>query len=86
MAKTATLTVRLDPSVKANAQAVFERLGLTTTQAVTLFLNQVSLSRGIPFDVHIPNDETAAAIRGGLAGRRLHKAASAEELFTELGG
>jgi hypothetical protein len=34
MTKTATVTVRLDPKVKDAAQAVFDQLGLTTTQAI----------------------------------------------------
>ncbi len=44
--KTATITVRLDPQVKKNAEAVLKALGLTTTQAVNLFFTQVSLIRG----------------------------------------
>ena len=62
MNKTATITVRLDPQVKENAEAVLKALGLTTTQAVNLFFTQVSLNKGIPFDVHIPNEATAKAI------------------------
>ena len=35
-------------------------------------------SKGIPFDVHIPNEGTSKAIESGLAGRSLHTAASGE--------
>jgi DNA-damage-inducible protein J len=84
MTKTATITVRLDPKVKNDAQAVFDKLGLTTTQAVSLFLNQVSLNKGLPFDLHIPNTETAKAIEDALAGRNLHRANNADELFARL--
>ncbi len=63
MNKTSTITVRLDPQVKQNAEAVLKALGLTTSQAVNLFFTQVSLNRGIPFDVHIPNKATAEAIK-----------------------
>ena len=84
MAKTATITIRLDPKVKTDAQAVFDKLGLTTTQAVSLFLNQVSLNKGLPFDLHIPNAETAKAIEDTLVGHNLHRAQNADDLFAEL--
>jgi DNA-damage-inducible protein J len=84
MAKTATITVRLDPKVKHDAQTVFNKLGLTTTQAISLFLNQVSLNKGLPFDLHIPNAETARAIDDAIAGRSLHRAKDTDDLFAGL--
>jgi DNA-damage-inducible protein J len=82
--KTATITVRLDPQVKENAEAVLKALGLTTTQAVNLFFTQVSLNKGIPFDVHIPNQATAKAIEDGLAGGGLHTAVNMDDLIAQL--
>jgi len=84
MNKTATITVRLDPQVKKNAEVVLKTLGLTTSQAVNLFFAQVSLNKGIPFDVHIPNEATAKAIEAGLAGRSLHSAANMDDLIAQL--
>jgi DNA-damage-inducible protein J len=84
MAKTATITVRLDPKVKTDAQIVFDKLGLTTTQAVSLFLNQVSLNNGLPFDLHIPNTETGKAIEDALVRRNMHRVNNADDLFAEL--
>ena len=84
MAKTTTITVRLDPKVKTDAQAVFEKLGLTTTQAISLFLNQVSLKKGLPFDLYIPDAETTKAIEEALSGRNLHKAKNVDDLFAGL--
>jgi DNA-damage-inducible protein J len=82
--KTATITVRLDPQVKQNAEMVLKKLGLTTSQAVSLFFTQVSLNKGIPFDVHIPNAATSKAIEAGLAGRDLHLAADMDDLIAQL--
>jgi DNA-damage-inducible protein J len=84
MNKTATITVRLDPKVKKNAEAVLKTLGLTTSQAVSLFFTQVSLNKGIPFDVHIPNDATGKAIKEGLDGRGLHAATNLDDLISQL--
>jgi DNA-damage-inducible protein J len=82
--KSATITVRLDPQVKQNAETVLKTLGLTTSQAVTLFFTQVSLNKGIPFDVHIPNAATARVIETGLAGNNLHPAANMDDLIAQL--
>jgi DNA-damage-inducible protein J len=69
MAKTATLNVRIDADLKADAEAVFRKLQLSPTTAMRLFYAQVALRRGLPFDVHIPNKATRAAMaeldRGG---------------------
>jgi DNA-damage-inducible protein J len=82
--KTSTITVRLDPQVKTNAETVLKKLGLTTSQAVTLFFTQVSLHKGIPFDVHIPTAATSKAIEAGLAGTGLHPAADMDDLIAQL--
>ncbi len=63
MGKSATINVRLESGVKKNAEAVFRKLGLSSSDAVRLFYRQVSLRRGIPFDLKVPNKETRAALR-----------------------
>jgi DNA-damage-inducible protein J len=47
---------RVDPSLKTDAEAIFQELGLSTTEAIRMFLAQVRLRRGLPFRV-----ETLAA-------------------------
>ena len=61
--KTGYINTRVAPALKADAENVLERLGVTTTEAITMFLNQVVLQQGLPFPVRIPNAETAAALR-----------------------
>jgi DNA-damage-inducible protein J len=41
---------------------VFREIGISTTEAIRLFLKQVELHRGLPFPVSIPNEETVAAM------------------------
>lgn len=53
-----TTSIKLDPTVKQEAQEIFTTLGLTLGEAVNLFLNQVRLRKGIPFDIEIPNAKT----------------------------
>ena len=60
----ANINVRIDGEVKAGAEAVFKRLGLTPTTAISLFYNQVIRTNSIPFELKadIPNDVTIKAI------------------------
>jgi DNA-damage-inducible protein J len=84
MTKTATITVRIDPLVKRRAQEVLKQLGLTTTQAVTLYLNQISAEKGLPFHPHIPNAETEQAMQDALDGKDLKTFDNIEDLFKVL--
>ena len=51
------LQVRLDPTIKSEAETVLEQLGLTMTQAVKLFFRQVIMRKSIPFSVIIPKSK-----------------------------
>jgi DNA-damage-inducible protein J len=85
MTKTAAITVRLDPQLKKDTQAILSALGLTTTQAVSLFFKQVSLNKGLPFAVEIPNQVTINAIENGLNKRNLKTFENAEAALDYLG-
>jgi DNA-damage-inducible protein J len=85
MSKTTQINVRIDARLKKETEKVFDALGLSTTEAVTLFFKQVSLRKGLPFAVAIPNAKTAKAIEEALAGIDLQKAESVDALFAELG-
>jgi DNA-damage-inducible protein J len=85
MSKTTMITARVDPQLKHETEKVLKDLGLTTTQAITLFFNQIRLRKALPFAVAIPNTETAQAIEDALAGVNLHSADSVDALFEELG-
>ena len=57
--------IRLDPDVKQSAEGILSNLGLTTTDAINMFLRQIIYCGGIPFDVKMPNAVTRAAMREG---------------------
>ncbi len=71
MAKTEMIRARVEPELKHDAEAVFKAVGLSPTQAITLFYKQVTLHRGLPFEVKIPNAETREAMRQTLEGEGL---------------
>ena len=85
MSKTTMITARVDPKLKRATEKVLKELGLTTSQAITHYFNQISLRKGLPFAVSLPNTETAKAIETALAGMDLHEAESVDALFEELG-
>ncbi len=81
---TATIQVRVDEKTKTQAQTVLGALHISMSEAVKLFLRQVVLHRGIPFDVKIPNALTRETLEKAEQGIDLHTASSVDELFKEL--
>ncbi|MDO4607904.1 MAG: type II toxin-antitoxin system RelB/DinJ family antitoxin [Clostridia bacterium] len=61
------LNIRTDKNVKAEAERIFDALGLNMTTAVNIFLRQAIRENGIPFEVKlsVPNETTASAIKEG---------------------
>lgn len=55
MEKSATLNLRVNPTLKKDAESVLGRLGVPMSTAVDMFLNQVVLTGGIPFAVTLPS-------------------------------
>ncbi len=84
MTKTAQIRARVEPEVKAEAEAVLEKLGLTATSAITMFYKQIIHHQGLPFPVALPNAETHRAIEDARRGRELIDAGSVDELLEDL--
>ena len=51
MSKTAMLTARMEPGLKADAEGILSDLGIPAGNAITLFYRQIVLHRGLPFAV-----------------------------------
>ena len=60
--KDAVVKARIEPSLKRETAVILGKLGISTTEAIRLFLTQVRLQKGLPFEVRIPNKTTQAAI------------------------
>jgi len=84
MAKTAMITTRVDPDLKADAEKVLNKLGISTTEAINLFLSQVRLRKGLPFDVKIPNKTTLKAMKDAEEGKNLSSYDSLDEFFEKM--
>ena len=80
MAKTEFIRARVEPELKTQAEEILSKLGLSPTDAITLFYVQVTLHGGLPFEVRIPNTETIDALLQANAGSGLNKYADLEAL------
>lgn len=54
MTKSAMIRARMDPALKEEVEEILQSLGLSTTQALTLFYQQIRLTKGIPFELRLP--------------------------------
>ncbi|MBN2593231.1 MAG: type II toxin-antitoxin system RelB/DinJ family antitoxin [Sedimentisphaerales bacterium] len=79
-----TIQVRLDKKTKSQAQKVFKVLDISMSEAIKLFLRQVALQKGIPFEIKIPNALTDRVLRESEEGIDLHKVSNVDQLFEEL--
>ena len=82
MAKTETIRARVEPELKYQAEALLRELGLSATEAITLFYRQVTMHRGLPFEVKIPNADTTEALHQAESGAGLAEHTTLEELKT----
>jgi len=84
MPKTEMIRARVEPDLKHEAEEVFAALGLSATEAITLFYKQVSLHHGLPFEVKIPNAETLDAMRQASNKDSLTKYGSVKDLMADI--
>jgi DNA-damage-inducible protein J len=84
MAKTATIQARVDPEIKKNAQKILSALNISMSEAISIYLKQVTLYKGIPFEIKIPTELTAKTLKKSEERKELHKVSDVDELFQEL--
>lgn len=75
-----TVRARVDSNLKNDVESIFQELGLTTSQAITLFLKKVKMERGIPFELKVPNETTLKAMEEA---KNLEGEVSSIEEFTK---
>lgn len=84
MAKTSLISTRIDSELKDKVENILTQLGLSTTQAITLFLKQVELQNGLPFPVKIPNETTSKAIDESKQFEKLTRFESTNDLYKDM--
>lgn len=53
MSKTSNIFARVEPETKANAEAILNSLGISMSNAIDMFLKQVVIHKGIPFEIKL---------------------------------
>jgi len=61
------LSVRVEHQLKVDAEAILNKLGLKTSDAIRMFLKQICLTQSVPFEIKLPNkiDTALAEIENG---------------------
>ena len=85
MSKSAMLRARLEPELKDHVEAIFTRLGLNSTQAITIFYKQVELHQGLPFNVAVPSATSKRTFEATDEGRDLVVCKDTADMFKKLG-
>lgn len=62
MANNTTIQVRVDSSIKEQTESILDKLGMTISEAIRLYLKQIIMRKEIPFELKIPNTATLHAI------------------------
>lgn len=84
MAKTAMVRARIEPELKEQVEAVLSQVGLTASQAITLFYKRVADQQGIPFELRVPNRETREAIESLRTGKGVSVYENLDDLKAEF--
>ena len=95
MAKTANIYTRVDSDVKENAENILKQLGIPMSNAIGIFLRQVILHNGMPFDMTLPapkpleigsmsNEQLNAELEKGFDDAREGKLISADDVEAEM--
>jgi len=80
---TSMVHIRVDEKVKAKAAKTLASMGLTVSDAVRLLLTRIAAEKALPFEVRVPNRETAAAIGAGER-REVSRASTVAEMMAKL--
>lgn len=63
--KSSSIHLRIEPKVKEQVETILETLGMTTTEAINIYLKQIIINSGIPFEIKTKkfSDEMLEAIQ-----------------------
>jgi len=83
--KDSVVRARIDGNIKKKVEEILHKLGLSTSEAINVYFNQILLNDGLPFEVKVPNEETTKAIIESRDIDNLIHSKDADEMFNKLG-
>lgn len=94
MARTSNVFARVEPEIKEQAEQVLSQLGIPMSNAVGMFLRQVVLQQGIPFEMKLPGrplnyhmlteEQFSKEMEKGMSDIKAGKVYSSEEVEEEF--
>ncbi len=79
----AVVRARIDRATKQEATELFQKMGITVSDAIRMMLVQAVAEKALPFEVKVPNAETVAALRDSRNGE-VTRVTSVDDLFEDL--
>jgi len=76
-------TIRVDEVNYQLAKEILAKIGLSYSQAISVFNNMIVMNNGLPFDVKIPNKETQKALNE-LHNKEGKSFKNVDDLFADL--
>lgn len=59
--QTVNMTLRVEPELKKQAEAVLEKLGMTMNGSITMFLNQIVRDQAVPLTLSLSSEQSLCA-------------------------
>src|SRR3989339_535419 len=82
--KSVYVRARIEPGLKAKAEAVFNELGISPSEAIGMLYEQVSREHRIPLELSVHNKRTIREIQEAREGRGLVVCKDVSDLFHQL--
>jgi DNA-damage-inducible protein J len=81
-----TVKAVVDAELKEASDKILKELGMTTSEAIRIFLKQIDLHKKIPFEIKMPkyNNETRKVIDEAIEGKNINYVDSIDQLQKEL--
>jgi len=83
--KTTTVRARVEPKLKHSVEPILAELGLSFSEAIEIYLRQIKLNNGIPFEIRIPNKVTRKTFEDTNKKKNLKHYKSSKVMFAKLG-
>jgi DNA-damage-inducible protein J len=85
MSKTSIINARIQPDLKKRVENILHKLGLSATEAITMFYSQIDLNDGLPFAVKIPSKRLKNSMLDIRNNKNITNAKDVTELKLKLG-
>ena len=83
VANTMQKTIQVDEKIFLEVNSILNKIGLSYTQAISVFNNMIVQNRGLPFELKLPNQNTLKALNE-LEAKKGKSFKNINELFDDL--